>query len=107
MRRLAVLTVFCVLAALVSAAAAADPRETQGPKAPAVKKQQAVKPMKARPVEKPQSVGTRDKVSATGYFDKEQDEPTQERPNPNDAKGMRDTAAAPNPAQGQTMPARR
>lgn len=107
MRRLAVLTVFCVLAAWVSAAAAAEPRETQGPRAPAVKKQQAVKPMKARPVEKPQNVGTREKLSATGYFDKDQDEPTQERPNPIDTKGVKDPAAATNPARVQSTPAPR
>lgn len=43
-----------------------------------------VLPVKATPMEKPRTTTSRDKVSATGFHDKDQDEPTQERPNPLD-----------------------
>ncbi len=106
MRKLALLVFTCALAAFISADAA-EAMEKHKRTDPAVQKQQSVKPMKATPVGKPQSVGTREKLSATGYHDKDQDEPTQERPNPIDTKGIRDPAAARNPAQGQAMPAPR
>ena len=60
-------------------------KETKG----IVPKPSTVAPRKAQPAEKPVATGQRDKLSATGYFDKEQDEPTQERPNPLDAKAAR------------------
>ncbi len=108
MKRLFALIVSCALAAFFSAAvAAAEPVETQKPKAPATKKLQSVKPLKAKPAEKPQAVSNREKVSAAGFQSKDDDEPTQERPNPIDTKGLKDPAAVKNPARGQSMPASR
>lgn len=106
MRKLALLIFTCMLAAFFSADAAVA-MEKHKRSDPAAQKQQTVKPMKAKPVGKPNSVGTREKLSATGYFDKEQDEPTQERPNPVDAKGIKDPAGATNPARAHETPAPR
>lgn len=53
---------------------------------PAVEKPATMRPQQAKPVQKPQATSDRDKVGATGYHDKDQDEPTQERPNPLDYK---------------------
>ncbi|MBE0603428.1 MAG: hypothetical protein IH611_07340 [Deltaproteobacteria bacterium] len=107
MKRLFALIVSCAVAAFFSAAAAAaQPGETQKPKAPAVKKQQSVKPLKAKPAEAPKTVGNRDKASIGWHYD-DSGEPTQERPNPSDTKVIKDPAAGQNPARGQSMPAPR
>ncbi len=107
MKRLFALIVSLAVAAFFSAAAAAaEPMEMQKTKAPAVKKQQSVKPLKAKPVEKPKNVSNRDKASIGWHHDGGGEE-TQERPNPVDTKGIKDPAAVQNPARGQSMPAPR
>ena len=52
--------------------------------APVVDKPKAIRPLQAKPAHMPAVTSDRDKVGATGYHDKEQDEPTQERLNPLD-----------------------
>lgn len=107
MKRLFALIVSLAVAAFFSgAAASAEPVETQKPNAPPVKKQQSVKTLKAKPVEKPKTVSNREKASIGWHHDGEGEE-TQERPNPVDTKGIKDPAAVPNPARGQAMPAPR
>ena len=56
---------------------------------PAVKKPGTTRSLQAKPVQMPQATSDRDKAGATGFHDKEQDEPTQEHPNPMDAKPAR------------------
>lgn len=60
--------------------------QAQPPQAPQVEPPATTRPLQARPVQKPQATSDRDKAGATGYHDKDQDEPTQERPNPLDAR---------------------
>lgn len=55
------------------------------PAAPVSSGPTSISPIKALPVEKPRTTSDRDRVSATGYGDKDQDEPTQELPNPLDS----------------------
>ncbi len=89
MMRITLSMLFGLLLILFAAAQGLQAAQVQKDTKRAVPMPTTVAPRKAQPAEKPVATGQRDKVSATGFFDKEQDEPTQERPNPLDAKAAR------------------
>ncbi|HPJ97234.1 MAG: hypothetical protein PHV00_11360 [Syntrophales bacterium] len=74
---------------LAFAATGAEAQTMRKQKGKMVGQTEQVRPQKAQPAQMPQATSDRDKVSATGFHDKEQDEPTQERPNPLDTKAAK------------------
>ncbi|MDX9821362.1 MAG: hypothetical protein RBT20_05475 [Syntrophales bacterium] len=97
MKRITLSILFGLLLILFTTAQGLEAAQIQKETKRTVPMPTTVAPRKAQPAEKPAATGQRDKVSATGFFDKEQDEPTQERPNPLDAKAARGIDPGQNP----------
>lgn len=102
--RTGMLIIACALL-LAVVATDAEAQTTQTQKQEKIRKMEQVQTQKARPAKMPQKTTGKDRVSATGYHNNyDQDEPTQERPNPLDAKAARGLDPVRDPVRGQGTP---
>lgn len=99
MTKFGTLMISCTLL-LALAATGAEAQTAREQKQENIRKMEQVRTQKAQPTQMPRATSNRDKVSVTGYHDKEQDEPTQERPNPLDAKAARGLDPVRDPVRG-------
>jgi len=104
MTKFGTLMISCTLL-LAFAATGAEAQTAREQKQENIRKMEQVRTQKARPTQKPRATSSRDKVSSTGYHHgQDQDEPTQERPNPLDAKAARGLDPVREPVRGQGAP---